>query len=258
MIDLATLKEIGKLKGLTNLGHMEKDYVQEVLLLLIYRNFDFLAFKGGTCLYKFHRLDRFSEDLDFSATKEFDLEVFTSALTAGLERFGLPVQDVSRKRVRDTVLLRLRVRAQLYSGAPTGLCTIRLDINTTSDVLQPKTLTLRPLYPDIPSFEVLALSKEELLAEKVRAIMTRTKARDVYDLWFLLKETKIDLGLVRKKLDYYALAYSPAAFRQRVDKTQDLWEKGLSSLVRAVPRFIEVRRAVLDAFSAAAGNRPGE
>ncbi len=258
MIDIATLKEIGKLKGLTNLGHMEKDYVQEVLLLLIYRNFDFLAFKGGTCLYKFHRLDRFSEDLDFSSTKEFDLGGFTSALTAGLERFGLPVQDISPKKAWNTVLLRLRIQAQLYSGAPTGLCTIRLDINTKSDVLQPKTLTLRSLYPDIPSFEVLTLSKEELLAEKVRAIMTRTKARDVYDLWFILKETTIDLDLVQKKLDYYGLAFSLAAFRRGVGKTQDIWERELSSLIPSIPKFIEVKRAILDAFSASADSRPGE
>ena len=50
------------------------------------------------------------------------------------------------------------------------------------------------------------LSQEEILAEKVRAIMTRRKGRDLYDLWYLLsKGTLVESDLVRKKLDYYKL-----------------------------------------------------
>ena len=253
MIDLATLKEVGKLKGLSNLGHMGKDYVQEVLLLLIYRNFDFLVFKGGTCLYKFYHLDRFSEDLDFSATKEFDLDAFLASLKAGLERFGLLVEEIIHKKAYETILLKLRVRAHLYRGAPSGLCTIRIDINMKSDVLQPKTLTLRPLYSDIPVFEVLAMSQEEILAEKVRAVMTREKARDVYDLWFLLKQAALDMALIQRKMGYYGLKFTLPLFRQRLNKAQDIWDQELTSLLPKTPKFAEVKRAILAAFGAATG-----
>ena len=32
-----------------------------------------LVFKGGTCLYKFYKFNRFSEDIDFSALSPIDL-----------------------------------------------------------------------------------------------------------------------------------------------------------------------------------------
>jgi predicted nucleotidyltransferase component of viral defense system len=40
-----------------------------------------LAFKGGTCLYMFYGLDRFSTDLDFNAlTENLDVEEITKVL----------------------------------------------------------------------------------------------------------------------------------------------------------------------------------
>ncbi len=62
MISIDELKKMAKIKGLS-LGNAEKDYLIDIVLLLISRNTkDELVFKGGTCLYKFHNLDRFSED----------------------------------------------------------------------------------------------------------------------------------------------------------------------------------------------------
>ena len=58
MITKEMLKAIGRRKGLTNRGHIEKDYFQDLFL--------YHTFKGGTCLYKIHNLPRFSEDIDFS------------------------------------------------------------------------------------------------------------------------------------------------------------------------------------------------
>ena len=48
---------------------------------------------------------------------------------------------------------------------------------------------------------MVVLDEEEILAEKVRAIVSRTKARDVYDFWFLLQEkTEINYSLIQTKL----------------------------------------------------------
>jgi len=45
---------------------------------------------------------------------------------------------------------------------------------------------------------------EEILSEKVRALITRVKGRDLFDIYYLLsKDIKIDLRLVNKKLEYY-------------------------------------------------------
>lgn len=59
MISVEELKQIGKLKGIKTLGYAEKDYLIELVLLLISRHTkDEIVFKGGTCLYKFYKLDR--------------------------------------------------------------------------------------------------------------------------------------------------------------------------------------------------------
>ena len=66
MIDQETLRRVARTKGISNLSYAEKDYFQEIVMLGISREAPELAFKGGTALYKFHGLNRFSEDLDFS------------------------------------------------------------------------------------------------------------------------------------------------------------------------------------------------
>lgn len=44
---------------------LEQGYVQALFLQELYRETETLLFKGGTFLKHAHRLDRFSEDLDF-------------------------------------------------------------------------------------------------------------------------------------------------------------------------------------------------
>ena len=62
-----------------------REVLQEIALAGLYRGgfFDKAAFYGGTCLRIFYKLDRFSEDLDFSlltADKNFSLEPYFKAL----------------------------------------------------------------------------------------------------------------------------------------------------------------------------------
>lgn len=60
-------------------------------------------------------------------------------------------------------------------------------------------------YPISPYPLVVHLSKEELLAEKIRALFVRGKPRDLFDLWFLLTKKsqsmerwlKINLSSIR-------------------------------------------------------------
>lgn len=249
MIDLKTLKEIGKLKNLKNLGYMDKDYIQEILLLIIYRNFNFLIFKGGTCLYKLHKLNRFSEDLDFSAIREFNLDNFLQTLKNGLERFNISVNKVIHKTIHDSILIRIRAEGVLYSGSPVSLCTVRIDINLKSKVLDYHLLNLKSFYPDIPSFDILAMSPKEILAEKVRAILTRNKARDVYDLWFLIKEkAEIDSSLIEQKLCYYKKKFNLKEFEKHLNLRKNIWETELNPLIQKIPSFKEAKKLILEEF----------
>src|SRR5258708_37439260 len=55
-----------------------------------------LAFKGGTCLYMFYGLDRFSVDLDFNLrTDTFDVEALNTII-------GKHLQTIERENKRNT------------------------------------------------------------------------------------------------------------------------------------------------------------
>lgn len=66
---------------------------------------------------------------------------------------------------------------------------------------------LRTAYPVLFTSYIHHLSQEEILAEKIRAVITCQKGRDLYDLWYLLsKGTAVNQNMLRKKLAYYKLS----------------------------------------------------
>ncbi len=100
-------------------------------------------------------------------------------------------------------------------------------------------------FRELPPFEVVVMTKEEILAEKVRAIMTRTKARDVYDLWFLLQDTQVHLPLIEEKMLYVQKKYSLREFHKHLNLKKEIWESELNPLIAKVPSFSEVKRLIL-------------
>ncbi len=95
---------------------------------------------------------------------------------------------------------------------------------------------------------------EEVAAEKVRAIMTRDKPRDMYDICILIKKGyNLHEFLVRKKLEKYA-KFSMVLFEQAMDKKKDLWDSELKNLLykqRAnadFPKFEDAKTAILGFF----------
>ena len=77
------------------------------------------------------------------------------------------------------------------------------------------------------------MEEKEILAEKIRAVHQRNKARDVYDLWYLLtvKKIPVDITLVHKKLSYHGIKFSRDAFLMKVEEKKQSWQTDLSALV---------------------------
>ena len=100
---------------------------------------------------------------------------------------------------------------------------------------------------ELPSFEVVVMAKEEILAEKVRAIITRTKARDVYDLWFLLQRNPtIDVDLINEKLQSHHVKYSLTDLKKHLNLKKEIWETELKPLLVSVPSFTIVQKGILE------------
>jgi len=90
---------------------------------------------------------------------------------------------------------------------------------------------------------------QEILAEKVRTILQRQKARDVYDLWFLLKKgINIDYSLIRKKSELLNLKFDTIFFLKRIFEIEKVWKTELSGYVTTIPDFNEVIGSIKDYF----------
>jgi len=110
---------------------------------------------------------------------------------------------------------------------------VRIEISKRESVIKkPDVIEFDALYTDILPFFVLVMGREEILAEKVRAVLTRNRARAVYDLWFLLKKgTRFELNLITEKLKYYKKVFECEKFTERIEEKGWYWESELKPLV---------------------------
>lgn len=243
MLTKKELEEYARLKGI-NLGNAEKDYLLDVALLSISRNTkNELVFKGGTCLYKFHKLGRFSEDLDFSLAKKIDAEKLVDSVVMDFEKFGLRARTQQRIAPSDSIIITMKIEGPLFAGTSQAYSNLGIDINTNSPVfLEPETLSYSPLYRDIPMINSFCMKQEEIFAEKIRAILTRQRARDLFDLNFLLhKGIHSDFGLISKKMDYYNEKFDINKIIKKLSSLERQWKKELAGLTSNLPDFRQVK-----------------
>ena len=195
---------------------VEKDYVLGWLLAgLAQMPFGELwIFKGGTCIKKcYFETYRFSEDLDFSLLPQApgsqealidQLRTLTASVAtmSGLE-FPADQIDVKPRRNqqgRPTFEGRVGYRGPLaYPGSPK----IRFDLTQHEAVIDEAAdrPVLHPYPDELPSGTIVrTYSFNELLAEKTRALLERSRPRDLYDIVHLLENapTDLDLNVVRK------------------------------------------------------------
>jgi len=254
MISIEELKRIEKIKGIYGLGNVEKDYLIELILFSISKNTkDELVFKGGTCLSKFYKLERFSEDIDFTLMKDLDINLLIKRIVLDLGAFGIEAEVKKNKKVFDSTMITLRTKGPLYNGLANSLSNVRIDINVKSSIsLHPINKDLNSLYSELPRFSLDVMQEEEILAEKTRAVINRVKARDVYDIWFILQQgININLKVVEEKLEYYKQRWNLEKFREKIEEKNKIWHTEMKSLVKIVPDFKKVRDDIIGDFEKA-------
>ena len=227
-----------------NLYQKEKDYLQHIILSRIYSRINSqLVFKGGTSLQKCMGLNRFSEDLDFTASKDFQPETIEHAI---LEVGRFYTTSYSMTENENSLTYRLKIEGPLYRN-PLSLQTVKVEISLREQVLlKPSNRIITPLYIDLQPYTVLFMDPLEIMSEKFRALITRKKARDLYDIYFLiLKQTGLDIKLVNKKLEFYSMSFDSKVFLTRVKNLKYQWEKEIQGLVRSVPEFDEVISSIV-------------
>jgi predicted nucleotidyltransferase component of viral defense system len=246
MITRDELQEYAKTKNY-NLGQAEKDYYQEIILFILYsESGKELVFKGGTALSKCYGLDRFSEDLDFTASTKKDYE---KMITEGLKRFLIPF-EYAKKENDNSINIVYKIQGPLYTGQLNTACRIQVEISRREQIMTPpKKVTLGLHIREIPQFEAVTMDKEEILAEKTRALITRNKARDLYDIFYLIKiKAQLNNSLIQKKLDIYHIKYTRTKFLEAIEAKKEIWIKEMQYLVKKMAPYNEVKKIVISYY----------
>lgn len=246
-----------KLQRLANrekigLGTLEKDYVlNEVLegLSLVPQLNELFVFKGGTALRKAYFPDwRYSEDLDFTAKRNMNQE----ELSHFLDRWYKEIEEASQVRLFTKMLYKpngyARIRSQFF-GPLNHPGLIFFDISFDEQLcLEPECRRVLVDPFQSKNRKILVYSLEEILAEKLRSLLERGKARDYYDVWRLLKEksTMFDNEIL-KKVFYKKITHKNIQFNgldSFVLKDREIigryWMNELGHQINQLPSFDEV------------------
>ena len=224
----------------------EQDYIQALFLHTLFQTSDIFVFKGGTFLKHAYGLDRFSEDLDFTALHQVNSLTKKLETTASkLKMFGLEAHIDHVQKKLWSLTARLVYNGPLFDGSEQSRGHIQIEISKRNDVFfDPEWTRLFFPYPEMRVISVLGLKKQEVLSEKLRALSMRKKPRDLYDVWFLLKQQiKIDNVLFEQKMNI--VEKSPIV---SINITHEEWGRDLNILLEHPPSFELVKKEVITAL----------
>ncbi len=221
----------------------ERDYLQHLILAVLYSRPTQLIFKGGTALRIAYRGNRYSEDLDFNAP-ELDvgaIEATWQTVASNLVAYGIEAELRNPWQGENGYSVDLSYRGPLYDGRDRTKGKVRLDANLRPEIVATQPVLISSEYDDIRPFVITVISREHLMAEKVRALVVRGKPRDLYDLWLLVNQNVSPTQeLIQAKLDLYNIPWSQEAWQKGLAQVESEWERDLRPLL---PHFVDFANA---------------
>lgn len=235
-----TLQELKRISGKEGVPQatIEKDYALSIALKIIAESSlaNNLVFKGGTAIKKIYFEEmRYSEDLDFNAHEITKEEIFKTLeqLLAKKQFGGLFFQEVEEEKTGAG----LKANAK-FTGPLNHPQRIRFDFNFRDNTIDAPAKKEIIDYYSLGAHSIFTISLEEVLAEKMQALYTRSAARDLYDLWFLAKNNvKKDDELIKKKFAYYNEKPDRQKILENIKKMSGSWNNELSRLVNNLPAY---------------------
>jgi predicted nucleotidyltransferase component of viral defense system len=166
--------------------NIRREYIQHLFLSYFYQQEESekLLFKGGTALRIIHASPRFSEDLDFDYVAETPIaqtiEKILQECMVSMEKEGIGFELEEAKETSGGYLtiLHVNVEGQL----------IKIQLEISSRDTDKKGEVFSIVSDFIPTYTVVALETNQLVTEKLEALLDRKKARDFYDLYYVLRK----------------------------------------------------------------------
>ena len=192
-----------------------KEIIQEIILLGLWRSkfYERAVFYSGSALRILYKLDRFSENLDFSLIqpeKDFDIKKYLGAVKSELELWGFEVSTEEKNESTidsafikaNTLIHLLKIDLDLKTHK-NAVMKIKLEIDQDPAIGFSSELKYH-LHP-IP-FSIKTMALPSLFAGKMHALLCRTKrtnikGRDWFDLiWFVKNNIPCDLYYLKNKM----------------------------------------------------------
>ena len=163
--------------------NVRREYCQHLFLSCFYQQSlaDQVYFKGGTALRMIYNSPRFSEDLNFSASST-DIHALEEAVVDALSEITRENVDVDIAEAKTTSGGYLAIITFQGADAPIA---VQLEISLREGEKRGEAVTIVSDF--LPAYTIMALATDQLIEEKIRALLSRQKARDFYDLYFLLR-----------------------------------------------------------------------
>ncbi len=245
MLTRDDLIRIAKLHNLRP-WQQEKHYIQNLILLSLSEYP--LTFKGSTYLWFYHGLNRFSEALDFTATGNLSTSI-GERVSSDLALFGIQNNLKVMKSLSGSISFRISAKGPLHSS-DADLCHVYVEISTREKIICPPVSKQIDFDPySLPLKIISGMNLSEVAAEKIRAILTRNQARDVYDLYFLIKKKNVQtsISIIDEKLSYYQTKFLSDEFLLKVKQKKSLWKKELEGMIFGeLPEFDSTSQMILD------------
>ncbi|MFH1244082.1 MAG: nucleotidyl transferase AbiEii/AbiGii toxin family protein [bacterium] len=215
MITPSQIQSLAKTHQIDNFTIL-REYLQLVFLGHLYsdRKSKHIYFKGGTAIRLLMGSPRFSEDLDFSTTLTKPLlQQVIHSLEQKIQK-ELPTLNIYQLYSEKTGI---RYQIKYHSPDFKYPLNLRLDFTIVKTVIDP---VVSPLITDFPITIfpiVIHLSSQEILAEKICALASRTKGRDYYDTWYLLeKNIPLDATILNLKIRENKLDFNPNLLLKKI------------------------------------------
>ena len=231
---------------------IEKDYLLTWVLFGISKNkrlSKVLAFKGGTVLKKVYFDEyRYSEDLDFTLVEDklTNEEIFGDFRE--IFDFIKEEANIALEHKEDNEHESGSINFYIAYTGPLGGKGANKELKV--DITRKEMLEFKPVmksvfihYSDLEEFKLLCYPLEEVLIEKMCALMGRTQPRDLYDLWYLLEYDKMDIIHNWPEFERKAKnkGHIPASFTAKVKSKlagfKARWEGSLANQIKDLPDF---------------------
>jgi predicted nucleotidyltransferase component of viral defense system len=252
---------------------IEKDYILSWILKGIAQHQQLskaIVFKGGTVLKKIYfEAYRFSEDLDFTLFNNFQMPHLKEIDNEQIFLWFNQVFDYVKEGA-NILLAIIENDEDEDARLPAGTGGINFYINYTGplggigsnkkvkvDISRSEQLEYMPVvkdviigYSDIQQHQLLCYPLEEVLIEKMRAVMQRMQARDLYDIWFLLEQHGMEAAFHVKEFEKKCASKNlkhvdfPKKLAERLPQYKGRWKNSLNEQIKDLPDFEQVERAI--------------